>query len=160
MRVPCLGCGAEFEPVDGPTHRYMLSSPACWVRYGELIGLLAIRPELAVARQYCTDAYAVQHPGEPTAQAIQSIAVHLLNLHGYIERGVRVGPPRFAGHKGAFHWLTPPTARFERTVRDIPLDTSDPRFEVATREWAESAWRAWAPHHAQIAAWYRAFGTT
>jgi hypothetical protein len=34
------------------------------------------------------DAYAVQHSGTPSAQAIQSVAVHLLTLYGVFRRGV------------------------------------------------------------------------
>src|SRR5450759_4052888 len=100
----CVGCGADFEVVTGPIHRYMTSAPGCWARYGELLGSLSIQPRLQAARQMCVDAYAVQHPGTPSPQAIQSVAVHLLNMHEYLVLGRPVTPPRLARHKGAFHW--------------------------------------------------------
>jgi hypothetical protein len=34
------------------------------------------------------DAYAAQHPGTPSPQAIQSVAVHLLALYAVLEKGV------------------------------------------------------------------------
>ncbi len=40
-----------------------------------------------------TDAYAAQHPGVPSPQAIRSVAVHLLTLYGVLVRGV---PPKNA----------------------------------------------------------------
>jgi hypothetical protein len=41
-----------------------------------------------------------------------------------------------------------------KTIVFMVLSTSDPL--IAAREWAESAWRAWAPHHAQVKTWYDA----
>lgn len=157
MLERCVGCGSEFEAMDGPIHRYMTSSPACWSRYGELLGVLAIRPGAAEARLYCVDAYAVQHPGTPNPQAIQSVAVHLLNMYGYLIRGLPVAPPRLAGHKGAFRWLHPPAKPAARTVRDMPLSGDADSIAAASRAWVESAWAAWAEHHAQIAAWHATY---
>jgi hypothetical protein len=33
----CPGCGVELPAVDGPTHRDLESSPACWAVSGETI---------------------------------------------------------------------------------------------------------------------------
>lgn len=35
--VACIGCGAMFADQEGPTHRYMESSPGCWAVYGEVV---------------------------------------------------------------------------------------------------------------------------
>lgn len=153
MRTPCVGCGAVFDALDGPVHRYMTSSPACWARYGELLGVLATRPDLQAVRQMCVDAYAVQHPGTPNPQAIQSVALHLLSMRRYLVEGLPVVPLRVVGEKGAFVWLTPPAVRGERTVADVPLDGAGSVLVAAARSWVESAWAAWAPHHAQVATW-------
>src|SRR5215813_7857026 len=32
--VRCFGCGVAVPDIEGPTHRYMLSAPGCWARYG------------------------------------------------------------------------------------------------------------------------------
>jgi hypothetical protein len=157
MTEPCVGCGAVVDVMDGPIHRYMTSAPCCWARYGELLGVLANQPALMATRQLCVDAYAVQHPGTATPQAIQSVALHLLNLHGYLVRGRPVGIPRMLGHKGAFHWLRPPSFATSRTVFDVPVTTDGAAISEAARAWAESVWTAWSPHHPQIVAWYARF---
>jgi hypothetical protein len=153
----CVGCSAEFDAIEGPIHRYMTSSPACWSRYGELLGALAIQPDSMESRLYCVDAYAVQHPGTPNPQAIQSVAVHLLNMYGYLMRGLPVTPPRLAGHKGAFRWLNPPAKAAALTVRDMPIAADAAATAVASRAWVEAAWAAWAEHHEQIAAWHASY---
>ena len=160
MTEACVGCGAVVEVMDGPIHRYMTSAPGCWARYGELLGVLAIQPTLMAARQLCVDAYAVQHPGTPNPQAIQSVALHLCNLHGYLVRGRSVSVPRMLGHKGAFHWLQPPSFAMSRTVFDVPVTADGAAIGEAARDWAESVWAAWSPHHTQVAAWYARFTKT
>jgi hypothetical protein len=157
MPERCVGCGAEFEAIEGPIHRYMTSSPGCWACYGELLGALAIQPGLMEARLYCVDAYAVQHPGTPNRQAIQSVAVHLLNMYGYLKCGLPVTPPRLAGHKGAFRWLNPPANPAARTVRDMRLSGGSKMIALASRAWVEAAWGAWAEHHPQIAEWHASY---
>ena len=157
MTESCVGCGAIVKVIDGPIHRYMTSAPGCWERYGELLGALAIDPTLRVARQLCVDAYATQHPGTPGPQAIQSVAVHLINFHDYLVRRRPVSVPHLLGHKGAFHWLQPPSFASSRTVFDVPVSASGEEITEAARAWAESVWAAWSPHHAQVAAWYATF---
>ncbi len=156
----CVGCGASVPEVDGPIHRYMTSAPACWARYGELLGVLSIAPSLQTARQMCVDAYAAQHPGTPNPQAIQSVAVHLLNLYDYLVRGRPAGIPRFARHKGAFRWLEPPSFAGTLTVFDMPIAGPDDAIAQGARAWAESVWGAWAAHHVQIASWHAAYATS
>jgi hypothetical protein len=131
----------------------MTSSPACWARYGELLGLLATRPDLQAVRQMCVDAYAVQHPGTPNPQAIQSVALHLLSMRRYLVEGLPIVPLRVVGTKGAFVWLTPPATLGERTVADMPLEGTVDVLRGAARRWVESAWEAWSPFHRQVADW-------
>lgn len=84
----CYGCGAALPPFDGPTHRYIGASAACWDLFSRL--LHGGEPPLAPAplNALLLDAYAVQHAGTPSPQAIQSVAVHALTLFGVLERGV------------------------------------------------------------------------
>jgi hypothetical protein len=101
---PCLGCGALFSPHDGPTHRYFGASAGCWALFNGLVliegtddaGLLAqsripdnvvpvpAHNDVLPLGSLHGDAYGVQHHGDNSPQAIQSVAVHLLNLHGII----------------------------------------------------------------------------
>lgn len=120
--VRCVGCGAVVPATDGPTHRYMLSAPACWAAYGELTAVLLGDAAAAPHRQWCVDAFAVQHPGEPNAQAIQSVAAHLLSL--YVTLELKAPPAashrvinRVTARKGDYRWLTPPD-KFTVTVRE------------------------------------------
>lgn len=158
----CVGCSALVEKLVGPVHRYMTAAPGCWARYGEFLGSVAGNPLLQAARQYGVDAYAVQHPGSPNPQAIQSVAVHLMSLYAYLVGGhlVSAAPQllqRVSGAKGVYHWLAPPSFEGARTVMDLPSPAS-PSFTEATRTWAESVWQAWSAHHAQVAAWWARYG--
>ena len=157
MSERCIGCSARVERTDGPTHRYMTSAPGCWHRYGELLGVLAVDHALWTARVLCTDAYAAQHPGTPGPQAIQSVAIHLINSYDHLVAGHPIDIPRVVGPKGGFHWLTPPSFDGARTVFDVPVAGTREELTQAALHWVTSVWEAWAPHHAQIAQWHRQF---
>ena len=141
MSAPCQGCGAFFPPYDGPTHRYVGASAACWALFNwsvvlrdpEATDLLTRSrvPETPVAIPACTDAsldalfgdaYGVQHHGDESPQAIQSVAIHLLNVHGMIAgRTTRPGwvLGRALRKKGVFHKLTPPALGSALTIRHL-----------------------------------------
>ncbi|HLW73652.1 MAG TPA: DUF5946 family protein, partial [Gammaproteobacteria bacterium] len=84
----CLGCGAEFPDRDGPTHRYMESSPACWAAYGEVLEREYSDPGYYRVHRLSVDAYAVQHPGRPSPQTIQSVNLHLIRLCCLVEKSL------------------------------------------------------------------------
>ena len=85
----CPNCRALLEPFDGPTHRYLGASAACWALYSALnVGEPPVTSTPYNALM--VDAYAAQHYGEPSPQAIQSVAVHLLALYGVLEQGQSV----------------------------------------------------------------------
>ena len=164
----CPGCGATLPRVIGPTHRYIGASPACWAIYTALSN--AGEPPIAPtpARALIVDAYAAQHPGTPSPQAIQSVAVHLLALYGVFVRGVDPGTALWIrrralrehnGRKhGRFQWLTPPDFAGSLTVADIAQAPTPPaRAELAGR-YVEEVWACWSESHvATIAAWYDRF---
>jgi hypothetical protein len=135
----------------------MTSAPGCWALYGELCALFLSDPDSSSYRQCCADAFAVQHPGTPEPRAIQSVAVHLVSLHArfvagasadqaamLLERGVRA--------KVRFHWLEPPSFATALTVGNVLQRAHE--LPVAARQWTESAWTAWTPHHRQIQVWH------
>lgn len=136
----CAGCGASVPRSDGPTHEYIGASPGCW----------AIFTELAM-NQLVVDAYAAQHPGTPSRRSIQSVAVHLISLCVQIEHGADAARARDAilaalGIAFRFVWLDPPSWDDALTIADV-------RDAAGARAWAESVWRAWAPHHHTVRAW-------
>jgi hypothetical protein len=155
----CIGCGAIVPRIEGPIHRYMTSAPGCWAIHGDVSAHLLSNPSAGPYRQLCVDAYAVQHPGQSGPQAIQSVGGHLVSLLAQIELDLPLSRAavimeRGIRQKGFFKWLTPPTFDGAKTVLYMHARLADPA--PAAREWASSAWRAWAPHHAQVRAWYDA----
>ena len=154
---PCPGCGVSLPRVDGPVHRYMESSAACWQRYGELLVRDYSDPAYRAAHRLVVDAYAVQHPGRPSPQSIQSVAIHLIALCVVLERGwdfhrasTLLG---VAAARDDYAWLTPPLAPATLTVLHPLAASSAAGHATAVREWAEAAWRDWGRHHAQVREW-------
>jgi len=156
--IACCGCGAIFEDREGPTHRYMESSPGCWAVYGEVLAREYSDPSYAALHRLTVDAYAVQHPGRPSPQSKQSVALHLMSLCLVLED--RVEPARAtkflkdaAKHKRAFAWLAPPASVGSLTVKDVYRAESAMEHQRLVRAWAESAWSAWDPHRATVRRW-------
>jgi hypothetical protein len=144
--------------MDGPTHRYLESSPGCWHVYGQVLSREYSDLAFATLHRLTVDSYAVQHPGHPSPQTIQSIGLHLLSLHLVLERGLAASYATriMAGAtktKERFFWLPPPTSLGAITVSDVVAATEPVEHEKRVRAWAESAWSAWAEHHATVRAW-------
>ena len=144
--------------IEGPTHRYMESSPGCWLVYGEVLAREYSDPAYAQNYRLSVDAYAVQHPGHSSQQSIQSVAVHLIRLCLLLERGLDMGRANEAilkatESKKKFVWLTPPIARGEITVADVHRAKNAEEHLRLVRQWAESSWKAWRAHHGQIRLW-------
>jgi len=154
----CPGCGAVFPEVDGPTHPYMESSPACWAAFCEVLAREYSTPELFGIHRLSVDAYAVQHPGTPSRQSVQSVTLHLLRLLLQLERGL---PPErandamlaLAEQKARFRWLEPPPSLGAVTVADVVPCTEVEAHAAAVRAWAASALAAWLPHRPTLEEW-------
>jgi hypothetical protein len=156
--VRCIGCRALVAETAGPVHRYMTCAPACWAMYGELNALLMTDQAAGAFRQWCVDAYAVQHPGEPGEQTIQSVAGHLVSLYATLVLRLPIDSAhdlirRVTARKGQYRWLTPPSFEGARTIVDVMRDRD--RLARAARLWARDAWQAWQSHHDQIRAWHK-----
>lgn len=163
--IPCPGCRALLPDTDGPTHRYLGASPACWAIYTALHN--GGEPPLTPApiQTLLVDAYAAQHPGTPSPQAIQSVAVHLITLYGVLEKELpferalwirtEALSERFGPKKDRFTWLTPPDFTNSITVADIVrAATPATRAELA-EAYIKNVWQIWAKEHRDtVAAWY------
>jgi hypothetical protein len=168
------GLGAGFAPHTGPVHRYIGASAACWDLYCQVQA--GVEPDVArlasstpPERQHATttmrqdlgpllvDAYAAQHHGVPSPQAIQSVAIHLVTLHGVIALGVGVEQAlwirqRGLRRRGVFEWLTPP-AQTAFTLRHL---FSAPG--ISPSDYVASVHAAWhEAHGARIEEWFRRF---
>jgi hypothetical protein len=177
---PCPGCGALFPHYDGPTHRYIGASAGCWALFSwsgvsggtDVTGLLAQSripsdfapiPGRAAALPLDSlwgDAYGVQHHGGDSPQAIQSVALHLLNLHGIISgRTTHHGWPlqRALRTRGIFHKLQPPALGSALTFRH--LFPGGGVVTPATRsQYVVSIHEAWmALHKATVEQWYERY---
>jgi hypothetical protein len=86
----CPDCGIVLPQLaeSDPTHRYIGASASCWQLFSYLLN--AGEPPVAPGRlnPLLVDAYCVQHHGTPSPQAINSVAVHALALHGVLAAGV------------------------------------------------------------------------
>lgn len=156
---PCPGCGVRLPPADGPTHRYIGASPACWAVYTALLNGGEGGASLGPAGALLVDAYAAQHPGVPSPQAIQSVAVHLLTLLGVLERGVTREHAlwvrqRAVRERGVFRWLAPPAFDGALTVADVAAAEPGERGRVADA-YVAAVWGAWAAaHRGTLVEWY------
>lgn len=164
----CPGCQAQLPRSEGAVHRYIGASAACWELYSNLLngGEPPLAPAPAVG--LLVDAYAAQHPGTPSPQAVQSVAVHLLTLYGVLVRGMghnqalwirRRALREQGGTKhGRFHWLIPPSFAGSLTVADIVRgETAEARTELVER-YVDEVWAKWAePYERVVAEWYNRY---
>lgn len=114
------------------------------------------------------DAYAAQHPGTPSPQAIQSAAVHLLVLYGVLALG---NPPERAlwirrqalseakgKRQGRYQWLEPPGFEGALSIADVAGAASPQARAGLAREYVHGVWERWqALHAATLAGWYRIY---
>ncbi len=164
MSSPCIGCGVILNDLDGPTHGYMESSPACWSTYSEVLAReYSDRALFERVHRLTVDSYAAQHPGRASAQSIQSVAGHLMSLCAVLEDGassewatkvireaVRI--------KGRFTWLQPPRSMGSITVVNVWRAKGPAEHEKRVRDWASSVWAAWSQHHSTIRFWLSSVG--
>lgn len=180
MLSPCPGCGALFPPCDGATHRYIGASAGCWALFNwsvvgggidvtNLIAQSRIPDDLAPIPEpgdalpldsLWGDAYGVQHHGGSSPQAIQSVALHLLNLHGIIsgqttrprwpiERALRI--------HGVFHKLNPPAIGRALTYRHL-FPGGGVVTPVTHSQYAVSVYEAWMTlHRSVVEQWYERY---
>lgn len=157
----CASCRGLFADQDGPTHRYMLSSPGCWAAFGVVLEREYSNPSLMDVHRLSVDAYAVQHPGVPGLQAQRSVALHLIRLQALLVDRADVAR---SGHvmsaasniKDRFTWLQPPSSLGDVTVADVVAVSSPEAHRAMVQRWAHAAWAAWQDHHETIRHWSNA----
>jgi hypothetical protein len=106
------------------------------------------------------DAYGVQHHGEDSPQAIQSVALHLLNVHGIvsgkttrprwpIERAIRT--------RGVFHKLAPPALGSALTIRHL-FSGGGVVTPVTRSQYVVSVYESWmALHRSTVEQWWERY---
>lgn len=153
----CPGCGSRLPAVAGPVHAYMTSSPACWAAFGQVMAREYSDPGLMAVHRLSVDAWAVQHPGDGSRQAIQSVGLHLARLMVQVEQGLEGEAANtamlgFAARKATLVEL-PPREAYAVTVADVVGAEAPAAHAAAVQAWAESVWAAWADQHDFIRGW-------
>lgn len=145
----------------GPTHKYIGALPGCWSIYGDVLGREYGEYRYPEVHRLTVDVYAAQHPGEPSARSIQSVAVHLIALHCTFERAMASREITVFMHaalqvRDRFVWLNPPS--FERSINVIEIAAAAdlPAHEEVVKRWAADVWRCWTPHHETVRQWAQA----
>jgi hypothetical protein len=157
--MQCFSCRAIVPDVEGPTHRYMTSSPGCWKLYGELLARDYSDYYDSDTHGLTVDAYAVTHPGEPQRVTIQSVNIHLLRLYLRLEKGVPGYRAPAVLRKiveneelvSGLTWLEPPSFEHTTNVTDVLEARDFEEHRKLVHAWAESAWETWkTAHHETI----------
>ena len=136
----------------------MESSPGCWAAFGEVLAREYSDPLYNEVHRLAVDAYAVQHPGHPSRQSIQSVGVHLIRLCLFFEHGLAAEDANdamlaAAQAKHTFFWLEPPGPLGSITVADVNRAQTADEHEDAVKAWGSAAWDAWSIHHGIIRTW-------
>ena len=180
MLTPCPGCGALFPPHDGPTHRYIGASAGCWALFNAaVIGghadandlISASRVPVSVVQipavsasasfdALLGDAYGVQHHGGDSPQALQSVACHLLNIHGIVS-GQTTRPGwafrRAVRIRGVFRKLQPPALGSALTIRHL-FPGGGVCTAVTPTHYVLSVYAVWmALHRPTVERWYERY---
>lgn len=154
----CPGCGAVVPDPGGVKQPTVGASPGCWAAYGDLVAREYSEWHNPPIHRLTVDAYAAQHPGEPSSKAILDVAAHLIALYLSLERGVQAARvPREIGRAVAdpseFRWLEPPSPSGWHTIVDV-RDARDLREHSSRVErWARTVWEAWSAHHDTVRKW-------
>ena len=155
-KIKCYGCGALVTDIPGKPHKYLGANAGCWEIYGEILAKEYGEygyPE--TTHRLTVDTYAVQHPGTPSRQAIQSVNLHLISLQLILEqnmngRGATYAMRKILGRSEGFVWLDPPVPNGQITVLDVVKAQDLPTHQRYVEEWARDVWKAWSFHHPQI----------
>jgi hypothetical protein len=135
----------------------MLSSPACWNAFNTVIAREYSNSELMEIHRLSVDAWAVQHPGDGSRRAVQSVGLHLARLMVQIEEGLtgeeaNAAMLKFASRKAELPELQP-RGSYAVTVAQVVNAVAPDDHRSAVRHWAEATWNDWADQHDFIRRW-------
>jgi hypothetical protein len=106
------------------------------------------------------DAYGVQHHGGESAQAVQSVAVHLLDLHAIVTgktTQVGWGIGRAIRKRGVFRKLRPPPLGSALTIRHL-FPGGGVVAPVTRAQYVLSVYETWMSlHRSTVEQWYERY---
>ncbi len=151
--IKCYGCGALVKDISGEPHKYIGASAGCWRIYGEILAKEYGEygyPE--TVHRLTVDTYAVQHPGKPSRQSIQSVNTHLISLYLVLEKELEgteatqaIG--KVLEYASEFVWLKPPVPNGQITVMDVVEARDFSEHQELVNKWARDVWNAWSGYH-------------
>jgi hypothetical protein len=155
--VLCFSCGAMVPNIEGPIHKYMLSTPGCWKLYGEILAKeytqLNYDPD---SHRITVDAYAVTHPGvKDERRAVQSVNIHLIRMHYQFEKNCK-GEKLLQIIKNAaentelhqsFTWLEPPSFINAPNITSVLFANNIKEHKERVYTWGTSIWTLWKNIH-------------
>jgi len=106
---------------------------------------------LLATHRLSVDAYAVQHTGDGSRQAIKSVGLHLARLMLQLEAPRPAKPTndimlKLGQHKARLKALTPPE-KFSMTITEVTPHVGTARHVQMVQAWAQSAWNDWHQQH-------------
>ena len=151
--IKCYGCGASVTKIEGQPHKYIGATQGCWNLYEQILvkeyGEYNY-PELT--HRLTVDTYAIQHPGQPNKQSIQSVNGHLVSLYFVFvkklsgkEATKKLG--KILANNPKFEWLEPPIPNGQKTIVDVLKATDKEEHIKKVREWSEDVWNCWNSKH-------------
>jgi hypothetical protein len=164
----CSGCGAvlPLSQTGRPVHNYVDASASCWLVFSQLTGLGEPMLAQRVTNSLIVDAYLCQHHGNPSPQAIQSVAVHLLALYGVLQVGLepsqtlwirqRATRPERKKITDRFYWLAPPDwINCPTLAQAIEQPTAEKRADEV-EVYVLTVWQRWSDLHlSTLQLWYQ-----
>lgn len=160
-QVRCFGCGGTFSAAEGPTHRYMLSTPGCWAAYGAVLAREYESPALfGAVHQLSVGAYALQHPGDPAnRRAKQSVWLHYAAIRLIFDGASEAAIPAVLKLLSERSYPAPPEppqafAITHASVIDAPVSDHAERV----RAWAHCAFDGWSALAEPVAGILRTLG--
>ena len=154
-KIRCYGCGAWVRDIAGKPHKYIGAPQGCWDLYGQVLAKEYGEynyPE--PTHRLTVDTYAIQHPGEPGRQSIQSVNGHLVSLYFILVKNLdgRQATQKLSGllaKEPLLEWLEPPEPNGGITIADVLTATHKEEHERKVRAWAEDVWKGWYDKHRQ-----------
>lgn len=152
-KVNCCGCGCLVDNIEGQAHKYIGATQGCWNLYGQTLAKeYGAYNYPQRTHRLTVDTDAVQHPGHPGKQSIQSVKVHLISLYLILELGVdeqttteKMG--EILAKEPQFEWLEPPLPNGRISVLDVLTATNLIEHEIKVRTWAGDVWSGWYSKH-------------
>lgn len=151
--IKCYGCKALVEDIPGTAHKYIGANQGCWNLYTEVLAKQYSEFNYPEDTQRLTvDTYAIQHPGVPSKQSIQSVNIHLMSLYWVLIKKLngKEATKMIANvldNKPSFEWLEPPFINGNLTIADILNARTKEEHEQLVKKWAEDVFDCWYHQH-------------